>query len=111
MRQFAWVMAMIPGIALAEDWQPMQGADIAEALTGRVLVYENGAEQAFHASGQTRYTAREDSRGVWEVRGDQYCSQWPPAEAWACYDMVRDGRVIRFVGTRGDVTDGTYAAE
>ena len=63
------------------------------------------------ASGRTLYNTGRDSWGYWQVRGDQYCSMWPPSDLWACYDMARRGDVLRFFGAAGDSTDGTLRAE
>ena len=89
----------------AEDWTPLTGDDIEAALSGQKLQYDT-AWQEFRASGRTLYNAGLDSWGYWAVRGDQYCSQWPPADGWACYDMARRGDWLRFIGESGAVTDG-----
>ncbi|MEM6564247.1 MAG: hypothetical protein AAF665_07370 [Pseudomonadota bacterium] len=96
-----------PAVA-AEVWQDLNGAQIAEALTGRTLQYQ-GAWQDFRASGRTLYNAGQDSWGYWNVRGDQYCSQWPPSDLWACYTMARKGDFLRFIDSSGSVMDGKYA--
>ena len=44
----------------------------------------------------------------WRTQGRQYCSQWPPAGDWACYDLQVDGARVRFIGPGGETTDGTY---
>ncbi|MGX9354323.1 hypothetical protein ACS3SW_03940 [Roseobacteraceae bacterium S113] len=105
-------IALILGVAMnalpafAEDvFTPMTGAAITEALTDARVQYAS-AWQEFRASGRTLYNAGSDSWGYWEVRGDQYCSQWPPRSEWACYDMARNGDVVRFIGVGDDVTDG-----
>jgi hypothetical protein len=100
-----------PAAAMAEEiWQSLTGAEIAAALTDRVIVYRN-AVQEFRVSGRTLYDAGQASWGYWAVRGDQYCSMWPPSDLWACYDMARDGDVVRFVGAAGDITEGTLRTE
>jgi hypothetical protein len=99
---------MLPGAALAQDWQPMTGSQITAALTDRDLVYEN-ATQRFYTSGRTLYNAGRDSWGYWAVRGDQYCSQWPPADGWDCYDMAALGSAVRFIGEDSSTTDGVFA--
>jgi len=108
MRAWVAIMMVLAGPAWA-DWQPMTGAEIAAALSGRTLMYET-ARQEFFASGRTLYDAGRPSWGYWEVRGAQYCSQWPPADGWACYDMQRDPvtGALRFVGASGDATEGRY---
>ena len=95
--------------ALADDWNALDAAGIAEALTGRTLQYEN-AWQDFRASGRTLYNAGQDSWGTWTTRGDRYCSQWPPSATWSCFDVdiSADSTKVRFRGDGSDVTVGTY---
>ena len=109
MRHFIWIAAVVPGLAAADGFVPMDGAGITAALTGRELVYEDGATQTFGASGATTYDAGRPSWGRWAVRGDRYCSQWPPSDGWACYDMERNGDVLRFIADDGSITSGSYA--
>lgn len=90
-----------------ETWRAMSGPEIEEALTGRTLEYQN-AWQDFRASGRTLYHAGRDSWGYWAVRGDQYCSMWPPSDLWACYGLEQNGARLRFVGQAGDITLGKY---
>ena len=107
MRPIAIVLSILAGPGLtSEVWQPMSGAQILQELTGRELVYENGAWQRFNGSGRTLYNAGADSWGYWSVRGDQYCSQWPPNSLWACYTMARQGERFRFEDAYGDVSEG-----
>jgi hypothetical protein len=86
----------------------MTGEQINVALTDRDVIYEN-ATQRFYASGRTLYNSGQDSWGYWAVRGDQYCSQWPPGDQWDCYDMSRSANLIRFIGADGSLTEGTFA--
>ncbi|MEP1585278.1 MAG: hypothetical protein ABJR46_13775 [Tateyamaria sp.] len=96
-----------PSGALA-DWIALKGPEISQALTGRTLAYEK-AQQDFRASGKTLYVfGGRDSWGNWRVQDDQYCSQWPPQDLWACYGLERQGDALRFVGEAGDVTEGVY---
>jgi len=90
-----------------DTWQPMTGPQITAALTGATLQYAS-ATQDFRASGRTQYVSGRPSWGYWQVRGDQYCSMWPPSDLWACYDMARRGDMLRFIGATGDTTDGTF---
>lgn len=97
--------------AAAEDWRALPGAEIAQALTARSLVYEGGATQDFRADGRTLYEAGgAPSWGTWRVEGDRYCSQWPPRDAWDCYAVEAEARGLdlRFVGEGGDLTVGRY---
>lgn len=107
------MMAMIgfwPALAAGDTfiWTALTGEEVQQALTGRKLQYDI-AWQEFRASGRTLYNAGADSWGYWRVQGDQYCSQWPPSDLWACYDMVRSGDRVRFIGTGGDITEAVYA--
>ena len=109
---FRWVlMAGLlagPAAAEAEDWRALDGAAITAALTARVLGYEGGGQQDFKADGTTIYDAGKPSLGRWGVRGDQYCSVWPPSEVWAYYDVAASGLKIRFRAADGSETLGTY---
>lgn len=99
----------LPCAAATEEaaWVRLSGAEITQALTGKVLEYGK-KWQDFRASGRTLYFAGQESWGYWAVRGDQYCSMWPPSDLWACYDMMRHEDRLRFVGQNGDVTEGGY---
>jgi hypothetical protein len=94
---------------MAEDWPRLTGDQIAAALTARLLVYDGGERQQFNADGTTRYESPEVSQGQWRVTGDQYCSQWPPSDRWACYDVEGQGQDIRFIAGDGSVATGRYA--
>lgn len=110
MRHFVVVMFMsLPIVATAEEtvWTPMNGDEIRQALSGRVLSYGR-SWQDFRKSGRTLYNAGADSWGYWRVQNDQYCSQWPPSDLWACYTMDRRGDALRFVGEDGYVSEAVY---
>lgn len=102
----ALCLLMLDGGAEAQDWRAMGGEEIRAVLAGTRLVYKDGITQEFRASGQTIYNAGRESVGRWTVRGDRYCSQWPPADGWICCDMARQGAALRFVGDRGESTIG-----
>ena len=108
-----WIVAggtILANLALAAwadtDWQKMSGVEISTALTEQTVVYES-ARQVFYASGRTLYTTSEDSWGTWAVRGDRYCSQWPPNADWACYEMYRMGETLKWTDTWGSESIGT----
>lgn len=108
MRWMALAMALLmplQGVAQSYPWVTLSGSEITEILTDHTVDYPD-AWQDFRASGRTLYNAGRDSWGYWAVRGDQYCSMWPPSDLWACYDMARKGDMVRFIGEAGDVTDG-----
>ena len=108
MRQFALIIALLtPFSAVAEGWERLSGDEIRTALEGRKLQY-SFATQDFRSSGRTLYDSGRPSWGYWRVQDDQYCSQWPPSDLWACYHMDKNGEKLRFVGDRDDVTEGVY---
>ena len=108
MRLFALIFYMIAGSAYAEDWVALTGSQTRDALEGRKLQYAN-AWQDFRSSGRTLYNAGQDSWGYWRIEDDQYCSQWPPSDLWACYRLEQKGELLRFVGQGDDITEATYA--
>lgn len=88
----------------------MSGDQILTALDDRTLVYEGAITQRFYASGKTLYDNGRPSWGNWAVRGDQYCSEWPPADGWTCYDLELGSTSghVRFVSESGNSTEGMY---
>ena len=76
--------------ALAE--QAMTGDEIRAALQEATVITPREGRpdirQVFYPSGRTLYNDGRDSWGYWDVRGDAYCSQWPPSPAWVCYRML-----------------------
>lgn len=104
----AALIVMISAVSVsAQSWENLDDVGIKAALTDKTLAYETGWQQ-FFASGRTLYNSGHDSWGYWEARGNRYCSQWPPADGWACYDVVQSGDVIQFIGDSGDSTEGRY---
>ena len=87
------IVAMIATLALpaSADDMPMKGPDILKTLTGARVQGSNWS-QSFEAGGATIYAGADgkQSSGRWDVRGDEYCSQWPPSDVWACYAMATD---------------------
>ena len=105
----AMCLISMPNLARAEGWTVLDGQGIDLALAGRKLQYETST-QDFRASGKTLYVTNRDSWGNWSIRGDQYCSQWPPSSGWNCYNVYLndDGGTVRFVGEPADVTVRRY---
>ena len=107
MRSGIWVigLALAGSMAAAEDaW--LDGAAITGLLTGATLTYDDGSNQVFNAGGGTVYTKDRPSTGRWQVRGDRYCSVWPPSDVWACYDVTNGAGAIGFVADDGSVILG-----
>lgn len=99
------ILGFASTIAAAEDWQRLEDQGITKALAARVLGYPDGTLQDFFADGRTLYG---ESWGRWEVRGDVYCSQWPPSDRWDCYAVEQSGLDIRFTDDAGGTTTGRY---
>jgi hypothetical protein len=95
----AGVVALLPAVAGAGDWQRLDGPAIRAALEMKDVRYADGSEQLFFLGGITRFSHGWPNEGRWKVAGDQYCALWPPAQDWGCYDVARgaDGR-LRFEG-------------
>jgi hypothetical protein len=108
MRRFALILAILTGATAGHAGEMLDEEGILAALMDRKVLYESGARQDFRPSMRTLYTSGRPSWGYWAVRGDQYCSMWPPSDIWACYDMERLENGIRFIGSSGDITNGTY---
>jgi hypothetical protein len=82
----AIVALVVPASA---DEVAMKGSAILKTLTGARVEGSNWS-QSFEAGGATIYAGADgkQSSGRWDVRGDEYCSQWPPSDVWACYAMA-----------------------
>ena len=83
----------------------LTGPEIVKMLKDRLVRGEERGrvtEQLFLGNGATFYTVHgAQSQGFWEVRGDQYCSKWPPSQSWACYDVMVDTGTTAFVSATG----------
>lgn len=107
----ATIIAGNAGQGLAQEtFQPMSGEEIRAVLTDARVDYsgkDQGVWQLFHADGRTLYrVGSSESWGTWRVRGDEYCSTWPPSARLSCYAMAREGDKIRFIGAEGDTYEG-----
>ena len=72
--------------------EPLSGNEIRLWLTDSTAISKDPDApwaQYFAADGDTPYWVPGNavSRGQWSVRGDQYCSRWPPNMDWDCYGM------------------------
>lgn len=87
----------------------LSGTEISALLNDGVLYgEENGqpADQIFQKNGVTYYNVGSgQSQGSWKVEGNQFCSQWSPNPAWACFDVTREDRHIFFISKSGKRTD------
>ncbi len=106
-----WMMAAVlicAGMAAQAGDARLDAAGITAALTDQSLSYDDGSKQLFKADGDTIYDNGKPSTGRWTIRGGRYCSQWPPSDSWACYDVTEsaDGQVISFVADDGTTSAG-----
>ena len=87
----------------------LEGASLAEVLAGQNVIYDPD-EQKFFENGRTRYRVFRDRWGWWELQEGRYCSLWPPAEIWECFDteISPDGARLRFTSAEGIVTEGVF---
>lgn len=115
MRAPALILALFAVPAAGETWLPLDGAAVEAALAARAIVWEGGAIQEFSADGRTLYAADPASGtvawGRWTVRGDRYCSAWPPADGWRCYrlDRALEAPRLRFTAEDGARVTATYS--
>jgi len=108
---FVYGALTLPSIADEENtWTKLNGPAITGALLSRTLVYEDQAKQEFNTGGSTVYIESGPSFGSWRVSDTQYCSVWPPASNWVCYDVFlsSDQQGIRFIGESGRVYEATF---
>jgi hypothetical protein len=88
----------------------LSGTEIRATLDGRTIVGEGDGgiwRQSFAKDGDTRHAmGAGHSDGFWDVRGDQYCSRWPPGDRWTCYDVLSDGTTVTFVSPAGERSTG-----
>ncbi len=101
--------------ALAAEHK-LTGPEIETLLTDATASGGSGDaayRQYFAAGGATTYVGSENtpSQGSWRVTGDQYCSVWPPASTWGCYDVEGDPAAspptVTWIGENGARTPGT----
>ena len=83
----------------------LSGVEMQTILNDKIL-YGKDTEQIFQKSGVTFYSSGgNQSQGNWKIDGEKYCSQWPPNQSWACYDIMQDGNKITFISKDGVRTE------
>ena len=92
----------------AEEWRRLSGSEIQALIPLQGLDYGAGITQTFDPSGETLYVSGRPSLGYWDVRGDQYCSVWPPSDIWTCYDVERSAAALRFIDSSGEISLGAF---
>ena len=115
-----WLMCIPVGSANDKidehtNWLSLTGEQIKAALESQRVHYpqEGGAVQEFHTNGTTVYIENGPSFGSWRTSDTQYCSVWPPASSWVCYDVLisEDRSSIRFIDGSGRIYHGKFAPE
>lgn len=87
------------GVGFA-DAQPPDQTQLLKLLSGNTMygVWAGKSyQQYFNPNGSTRYLEEgaPEAQGNWEVNAKgQYCSVWPPAGRWVCYNVRVDGNQI-----------------
>ena len=95
MRRFALLVSLSVACSPAICGEAVIGADIEAMLNDTTVWYLplglSSARQFFDHNGDTPYIDVGGSKtsGRWLVRGDQYCSQWPPSDQYRCYGVEK----------------------
>lgn len=104
---YALMLAGLATVSQAGE-RPLVGTEIRAILTDATAITpKDGGEiiQVFYSDRRTFYQDERPSWGLWEIRNDQYCSNWPPSASWVCYDMFaweQDGRQwVVWIGESG----------
>ena len=107
----SWVLpgALVLGTLFSESaaaTRTLNSAEIQILLSNKFVEGEqNGSSWVswFSSDGDTTFSQNRNrpTAGIWKADNDQYCSQWPPAQAWDCYDVLSDGVNVEFVKTDG----------
>ena len=75
--------------------EKMTGAAIEAMLNDSTAWYlplgAASARQYFNKNGETPYIDGDGQKtyGEWLVRGDTYCSVWPPSDHYSCYEVEK----------------------
>ena len=94
LRSFMPAALMLTGVSIAHG-ETLTHDQIEPALNDVTLWYEplspTSARQFFNHNGETPYIDEAGAKtfGRWLVRGDTYCSQWPPSDRYVCYGVER----------------------
>lgn len=73
----------------------MTGAAIEAMLNDSTALYlplgSASPRQYFNKNGETPYIDADGQKtyGQWLVRGDKYCSVWPPSDHYSCYEVEK----------------------
>jgi hypothetical protein len=87
------LVSILASAAFASE--KMKGSEIEALLNGKTAWYlpltAASARQYFNKNGETPYVDSKGTKtfGEWLVRGDQYCSVWPPSDHYVCYGIEK----------------------
>ncbi len=104
------LMSFLLAATAAAAERKLSGPEIETVLTGNTVVGDSDKgqwKQFFGKGGDTLYVRGSEppSPGAWKIKGDDYCSQWPPSLNWSCYAVSADLEVaqptITWVGESG----------
>ena len=99
------LVIFLPMVSQANEWLDVKNDnEISSALSGKTIRFDEYSFQVFGENGRTRYFTERVSDGFWEARDGQYCSAWPVALKWTCYDLSTKGDRFRFA-----LSDGTFS--
>ena len=106
MRASLLIVFLLTATAAFAEERKLTGDEISALLAEKTVVGTDAKgkqwKQVFQKGGLTIYSQGDaNSNGFWRVKGDQYCSQWPPNDSWACYDMTGEGDHATFVSSTG----------
>ncbi len=97
----------------------LTGPEIVNLLAGATVIGAGFSQEFFRPKRNwpANTTNKEGSNltfGKWEIRANQYCSQWPPSKLWSCYRVttwVNDGSIgIAWIDSSGRRFEGEIAS-
>ncbi len=96
MKRVLFLALALPALPAAlYGGEKMHGHDAEAKLNNSTAWYlplgPDSARQYFDKGGQTPYldASGQRTQGNWLMRGDQYCSVWPPSDHYSCYDVEK----------------------
>jgi hypothetical protein len=88
-----------PSAAAAENWIPLKGEALKSLLAGKEL--GDAAHFTYRFGKDGKFSGVElgkDVEGAWRVNANELCWRWTrPRGGEECYEVQRDGAVIRFL--------------
>lgn len=110
-RVMSAILALLTLTACVSGRPEPAGDGLREMLSGRNVVFENGAAQSFAADGTTVYELGPAQIGRWKVEDGRYCALWPSAGRWLCYGVepAGPGFDLVFIAEDGHRTAARYS--